>query len=414
MMPERRITVTKPKTAVPKVAADMILGVEERQNVGARNPYALADAKEGGPHNWHAMDASKKKEKLEKVLSKPFHQLFDPKHESPLYTPAVIEEVTGRVVTQAGAPCTGSVSRWDPITRGGYFTDPLANLAFHTDPVQGCGVDCYLLAAMCSISWVSPHLVPSQPGPSYTYSFWNTSTSRKETVTVDNKLPLDTSGLCVYARSPDPLEMWPPLFEKAYGIWRKLPGYDLGTPDLARDSGGNPVTSLLQIAKGVDSTYASKTETTASCSNNWSTMMSRIYTRFDPANSNCLNITASKTKVPMVAYTYITAPGGVTYSSDTIVANHSYSVLGLYKYNNKCYIVLRNPYGPTVGDPAIGGSLAGGTWGPPTNKYYLKGGSVNNSLPAPAFSVNLALNDGTFALDTAVFMTHFQALGYIL
>jgi hypothetical protein len=218
----------------------------------------------------------------------------------------------------------------------------------------------------------------------------------------------------IYARSIDPTETWPPLIEKGYGIWRGLPGSARGEPDLAQDPGGNAVTALAQIAKAVTSTYASTTVYTKDCGYKWSTMLGKIYTRFDPANSDCLKITTSKTKVPMVAYTYLSAtaaPAGVTYSGDTIVANHAYSVLGLYKYNNKCYIVLRNPYGPLAGDPALAGNLAGGDWVITNNKYYTKAGT-SSSAPSP-FRVTLADNDGTFALDTDIFMTHFQALGYI-
>jgi len=393
--------------------------LEERQNVGARNPYALADAVLGERQDWQRMGIEEKKNVLERALRRPFARLFDPAHKSPLFSRKVIGDVTGEeVLTQAGSPCTSGVAQWAPLPGGTYFRDPLSNQSYVHDPVQGCGVDCYLVAASSSLSWVSPHLLPPQAGPTYRYSFWNLASGRNETVTIDNRLPLDASGQCVYARSTDPSESWPPLIEKGYGIWKQLPGSGSGEPDLARDTGGNPVTALTQIAKGVTSTYASTTVTTASCNYSWTTMMGRIWSRFDPANNNCLNITTSKTKVPMVAYTYVSAAQapagkGVSYSTDTIVANHSYSLLGLYKYNNKCYIVLRNPYGPLAGDPALAGSLASGTWSIPTNRYYLKGGAVNNTIRADSFRVNLADNDGTFALDTDVFMTHFQALGYI-
>jgi hypothetical protein len=94
------------------------------------------------------------------------------------------------------------------------------------------------------------------------------------------------------------------------------------------------------------------------------------------------------------------------------MGNHSYAVLGMYRSNNKCYLVLRNPIGPVAGDPVIAGSLASGTWTIQTNRYYNRG-ALYNPIRADSYSVNLADNDGTFALDTAVFMTHFQGIGYI-
>ena len=401
-MSPNKMIAKKPVRRIPAI-------IPEPQNIGARNPYALADAVLGKRQDWHRMGLDEKKSVLERALRRPFDQLFDPKHKSPLFTRNVINEIAGEeVLTQAGSPCLPTV--WAPVAGGLYFRDPLTGRGYVQDPVQGCGVDCYLVTALTAISWVSPHLLPEQAGPAYTFSFWNLTTGRKDTVNTDNRLPQDASGQCVFAHSTDPTEVWPAHIEKGYGVWKALPGADRGEPDLASDTGGNPVTALAQIAKAVTATYASTTVTTAG--RTWAQMLTAIGSnKFDPANT--CNVTYSKTKFPMVAYTYETAPADVTYNADTIVANHSYAVLGLYRSNNKCYIVLRNPYGPVAGDPAIAGSLAGGTWTIQTNRYFLKGGAVNNGIPADTYSVNLADNDGTFALDTAVFMTHFKAVGYL-
>jgi len=384
-----------------------------RQNVGARNPYTLADAVLGERQNWQRMAVSRKKAILEEALRRPYEELFDPVYGSPLFSRSVIGQLKGEeILSRAGGPATASIVRWAPLPGGVYFRDPKADRGYLQDPVQGGVGDCYLLAACTAIAWVSPHLIPGQAGPAYNYSFANVRNDGvTRQVNTNYDLPLDASDRCAYGRSTDPQECWLPMVEKAYGIAKGLPGADIGHPDWDQDAGGNPATALTHLAKAVNPAYASTSVMTAG--KTWAQFYTSIYTRFEPPNNNCLNITVSKTKFPMVAKTYVTAPAGVTYSSDTIVANHSYAVLGLFKSSNKCYIVLRNPYGPTAGDPTLATSLATGTWTIPTSRYYLKGGAVNNGIAADSYSVNLADNDGTFALDTAVFMTHFQDLGYI-
>jgi len=382
-----------------------------RQNVGARNPYALADAVLGERQNWKRMGISKKKSVLEEALRRPYDELFDPVYGSPLYTRELIAKVRKKkVLTKAGNPCTSSVSQWTSVTGGTYFRDPKADRSYMQDPLQGCGNDCYLIAACSAIAWVSPQLIPTQAGPAFNYSFWNIhEDNRTQTVNTDSRIALDSSGRPVYGHSADPLEMWLALVEKAYGIAKGLDGAGAGQPNLAADGGGNPVTAMAHIAKAVNSAYTSTIVDTAG--KTWTQMLTAIgANKFEPANT--CNVTYSKTKFPMAAFTWPTAPTGVTYNTDTIMGNHSYAVLGMYRSNNKCYLVLRNPIGPVAGDPVIAGSLASGTWTIQTNRYYDRG-ALYNPIRADSYSVNLADNDGTFALDTAVFMTHFQGIGYI-
>jgi len=405
-------TVKTAKKSVKKTVKRIPKTGRNRQNIGARNPYALADAVMGERQNWQRMATSRKKAILEEALRRPYEELFDPVYGSPLYTLDLIGELSGKEVrTQAGNPCTSSVTNWAPLPGGTYFRDPMADRGYLQDPVQGCGVDCYVIAACSAIAWVSPQLIPGQAGPAYNYNFWNVRNDGvNRQVNTDNKLALDSSNRLVYGHSTDPAEIWLAMMEKAYGIAKGLAGADIGQPNLAADSGGNPVTALAHIAKGVNAAYTSTTITTAG--KTWAQMMTAIgANKFEPANA--CTVAYSKTKFPMVAFTYVTAPAGVTYNADTIAANHSYAVLGLNRYNNKCYIVLRNPYGPVAGDPALAGSLAGGTWTIQTSKYYDRGGVQYNPIRSDSYSVNLADNDGTFALDTAVFMTHFEGLGYI-
>ncbi|MDD1653006.1 MAG: C2 family cysteine protease [Methanomicrobiales archaeon] len=412
MSPSVGIAKKTVKTAVKKPVKKIRAVIRDDQNMGARNPYALADAVLGERQNWQRMGTARKKSVLEEALRRPYDELFDPKYGSPLFSRKLIGRLKGEEVrTQAGGPCSASIDHWGPVDGGVYFKDPKTDRGYLQDPVQGGVGDCYLIAACTALAWVSPQLIPSQAGPVYTYPFRNiTATGGDATVTTSSDLPLDVNGNPVYGRSSDPKETWLAMVEKAYGIGKGLPGADIGHPDWDQDTGGNAVTALAQIAKAVNAAYTSTTVQTAG--RTWAQMMTTIGTnKFEPANS--CTVTFSKTKYPMVAFTYETAPAGVTYNSDTIVANHAYAVLGLYRYNNRCHVVLRNPYGSLAGDPALGESLASGDWTVQTSRYYQRLGQVYAAIRADSYTVNLADNDGTFALDANVFMTHFKALGYI-
>ena len=106
----------------------------------------------------------------------------------------------------------------------------------------------------------------------------------------------------------------------------------------------------------------------------------------------------SVAKFPMVAYTYPSAPAGITYSDATIVANHSYSVLGVHAIGADTYIIMRNPWGQKgagygAGDPVLPNALASGAW------YQI---------------ANLAdANDAIFGLKTDVFRNYFKGFGWV-
>jgi len=429
-MPERKKGGGKPRKKIPaakakrgntgatgkKLKKPQTRGVNaaEKQIMGARNPYALAEAVMGERYDWAVMEEYDRKKVLERALRRPYKQLFDPVYGSPIFSraqsarPRGVEGQTHSSTT----PCSTLPDTPCAALAGGAYHVPPPTKPSVVDPVQGCSGDCFLVSAITSLAWVSPNLLPRKPGPTYTYTFWNTQANRQETVTIDNRLPL-RGTLPVFAKSATQNEIWVSLLERAYGIWKQLPGYDVGEPDLSRETEGNALTALQYIAKGVDQYYNPQSVTTAECGYDWQTMLGRISAWFDPANADCSRITASKTRVPMVAWTYNgqgEAPAGVSYTDETIVARHAYSVLGLMYSGGKCYIVLHNPWGRVEATP---GTVASGLWTIPTSRYYRRGGQVNPNLPATRFTVDLAVNDGTFALDTGVFMTHFQTIGWL-
>ncbi len=123
--------------------------------------------------------------------------------------------------------------------------------------------------------------------------------------------------------------------------------------------------------------------------------------------------TQGVTTVPMAAWSYRTSAIAnavhpettINYDNEIIVANHSYSILGVYiankgTPNQKNYIVLRNPYGRLWGaDPTlkeIADWLYTGAWA--LEQYYTRSPSVNDgifALEANRFDSTLRATAGT-------------------
>jgi hypothetical protein len=256
-----------------------------------------------------------------------------------------------------------------------------------SDPVQGVLRDCHFIAALSSHAWMSivrPHL-SGNDGVCDLYSFplYSQPRSLPQPVEVSERVWLN-NGQYWGARSSDPQEYWPAVYEKAYAAFRL--GQNTDTPSMAvLDVTGNPVTSLVHLTG-----KSPVVVTTAGLSAE--TVFARIQQK-SPGN---------KTAVPMVAWTYESesaAPAPVNYENDALVANHSYSILGIFNPpGGGHYVVLRNSFGIGAGEPDEG--VAHGEW---THAPDSSGGT----------RLNLDIADGIFALDMNLFHDYFEAFGYV-
>jgi hypothetical protein len=299
------------------------------------------------------------------------------------------------------------------------------------DVIQGYTWDCYFMAALASRAWCKyPNDFPlstnrSDPSimDSYTLRYYYADGSGYRDVLIGSEVVLDTGNYPVFAQPskkyPNRLsinyELWPAIYEKAYGVFMtlaaetKLPyrglqcNIDFPRPDLATDDGGNPLTSLTHL------TGLSTTDTSYLTAGN----IGKCFGLIKPALK--FNGTSAKTIYPTVAFTYETeteANAGypdndlIHYKEETLVANHSYSILGTITDPNdaaKNYIVLRNPYGLLWGaDPnheEINAYLfTAGRWTPTANDF--------------SFSFNL-FPDGIFALRADRFERYFKQFGWV-
>jgi hypothetical protein len=297
-------------------------------------------------------------------------------------------------------PCTTvSNPKWEAIA-GSTYTDTVLKTRVYNDPVQGALPDCYIIAALSSIAFAAPNLIQEKTGSSYTYYFYNppsnAPTKDPQPITVTNKLPLDSTSTYRYSKSFTAGEIWVAMYEKAFASWK---GSKTDTPDYALICTGDPVLALLNITGW-------KYDTTTKYSTQSFANADLIYEKINSVCKTILPFLYRTTKWPMVAYTYDprieTPPSGITYEDATIVANHSYSVLGVLTQGVSKYIVMRNPWGqkgagPGFGDPdptkLLPSAMASGAW-------Y---GVAELSDP----------NDAIFALRADVFKNYFKGFGWV-
>jgi hypothetical protein len=186
------------------------------------------------------------------------------------------------------------------------------------DPVQGALGDCWLIAAMASVAWALPGQIADASRASgttndrflhrFVYRDPGTGTQRTFEVSDETLVHQGTTSQ-LYARSSEAGEIWPGVVEKAFAQWRQDTTHD--HPNLTVLNGGDPVWASAALSGRTPQYFGHGGQTAVSLA----TLVkshSLSYRTFDP----------------MTAWTYDTAPDGLSYSDANIVGNHAYSVLG--------------------------------------------------------------------------------------
>lgn len=277
---------------------------------------------------------------------------------------------------------------------GEYFVDaPTA-----TSPVQGALADCWLIAAMASVSWTRPELIAARVRrqdlsgdvdsghADFRFDFADVLAIPLGFITltipfvfpvwVGLRVPRASGSGYIYARSSVADEMWPAVIEKAFAVWRS--GGDPHYPtsaDYGHLNYGDPVWAC-HVLTGEAAWYRS-----ADADDTWSTIA-----------AHCSGNRASS---PLVAWTWGSSddsPNKVDYAGANLVANHAYSILGKWETNQRQYVVLRNPWGWCEGTL----NTHSGSWS--TQEPW---GSATLELPG----------SGAFALELHVFREYFAGFG---
>jgi calpain family cysteine protease len=346
---------------------------ERPENIGAANPYALAEVRLGRKVNWQRTPRAH--EIVEQALGMKYEDLFDPRKPSPIFAGKAVKK-NGKTVRSDPPIDVGSVVWADP----GEFFDEAAEFF---DPVQGAVGDCYLIAALASVAWARPYLIAQRTRatgtgqPDFVDMIEIHEGATTKQIEVTEKLPLNSPGnTYIYCRSSETGEIWPAVYEKAYAKWRTKVTTD--TPDISAIAGGDPVAALAQLS-GLTPYYFSNPSIAA-------------HDIWQKVRENSLS---RKTFNPMVAWTYCSPPAGVNYSSAHIAGCHAYSILGWSYDNAKEYIVLRNPWG-----------FFEATLNVDSGSYVAYDGSFWRTI-------NLTSNDGTFALEAPTFKKYFAGFGLV-
>lgn len=217
------------------------------------------------------------------------------------------------------------------------FTGPLyKDDVHHEDVRQGQLGNCYFPSALSGIAKFQPQAlkdsIKDNGDGTYTVTFKKVDYNGKVTnhpVTVDADLYVRAWGGPLYGsssglNSPDKMELWYPIIEKAFAAWKG--SYDtIGRGGVSSD--------VMEAILGRKASYMSARGATETA------VWNRIKTSIDKS-------------LPVSAGTYGESESA-RYTNTGVYANHSYSVLGYEETGGQKYVLLRNPWGesePLPGD----------------------------------------------------------------
>lgn len=278
----------------------------------------------------------------------------------------------------------GNANGWTPAgtswsDRGNFFND----VTEYNDPVQGAVGNCYFIAAIAAIAWATPYTIEHKVRATgtgetdrtnaiqfFTKGGGKDAATRLAEVT-DNTI-INASNNPVYCRSNDAGEIWPAVYEKAFAKW--ITNVNDDKPDISQTAYGDPAKAVAQLTNKTPYYYYTSSRTALEL--------------FGIVRENSMSY---KTFNLMVAWTY---GSGKDYTGSNIVGNHAYTVLGWSTFNNKNYIILRNPWGATEPNGL--------------NSYQGLISFFDGSFWRPT---NMIGNDGVFALEISAFKYYFAALG---
>lgn len=278
----------------------------------------------------------------------------------------------------------GNANGWTPAgtswsDRGNFFND----VTEYNDPVQGAVGNCYFIAAIAAIAWATPYTIEHKVRATGTGETDRTNAIQFFTkgggkdaatrlVEVTDNTIINAYNNPVYCRSNDAGEIWPAVYEKAFAKWITNVNHD--KPDISQTAYGDPAKAVAQLTNKTPYYYYTSSRTGLDL--------------FGIVRENSMSF---KTFNPMVAWTY---GSGKDYTGSNIVGNHAYTVLGWSTFNNKNYIILRNPWGVTEPNGL--------------NSYQGLISFFDGSFWRP---INMIGNDGVFALEINSFQYYFAALG---
>lgn len=246
------------------------------------------------------------------------------------------------------APMTKDVGE-DGNPKTARFTGPLfVDGVDMNDVRQGRVGDCYMAAAVASIAQTRPHvleqMIQDNADGTYTVTFPVESATQPGTftqkeVTVDADLYL-RKGKPLYSspaakeRSPEKMELWFAILEKAYAAHKGGSYEKIGNGGWAGDA--------LRELIGADVSYTRPADAD----------QDKLFARLQRAQEE---------RRPVAASTYIPEdPEGARFNDSGMVAAHAYSIVGTEVKDGKQMVQIRNPW--THFEPGDDGNNDGLFW----------------------------------------------------
>jgi hypothetical protein len=296
-------------------------------------------------------------------------------------SPEALSRVVSALVGGEKGAERGAVPGFTPA--GAEWADPgdfFEEAAEYFDPVQGGLGDCYFIAALSAVAWSRPYVIAmrtraTSAGNADFVDRIDFFSGGLKSIEVSERVPLvKSTHAWIYARSSEPGEIWPAVYEKAYAKWKTNDATD--EPNYGPIAGGWPVQATTELTNLPGTT---KTCSAMTADDIWSAVRA--------------NSLSYRTINPMTAWTFCVTPSPVNYTGSGIVGYHAYTILGWAFVNNIKYIVLRNPWG--------------------------NNGAVINSLPGnwsaydQSFWRSVPLNArGVFAIPADTFKKYYWQFGW--
>jgi len=302
------------------------------------------------------------------------------------------------------------------------------------DPVQGCLLDCWLIAAFSSYAWASTYGTFSSSGNAYSPALITSlkvkdyTSNKRVPITTSSAFYLDNNSQYPYYSRTNlnmleqtAYECWPCLYEKLFALYYEKKTTPFKTDDPPKYeglNGGSAYTALTEFTLMVSTVILTASYLGTPPDADVSGMIYLIKSNVCPDSTTLDNGRLFYyAQRPTVADTYFSAdpssnyvpaaandpsytPKTVTYNCPGISANHTYSVLGLYEDDSDTYIVLRNPWGYDGNPGAFTPDLVNSVSTSLTN------------LPEPANIADPG-SEGIFGLKMITFMRYFEKLGWI-
>lgn len=299
-------------------------------------------------------------------------------------TKEVVDSIAIDPAILRSLPFTPAGGHWEDVGR---FFDESSEFF---DPVQGAVANCYFIAALSAVAWATPYRIQdlvrstgySNEAFTHLVRFHKPDSGGlvDQEIEVTESLVVSGAKVPFYARSSEAGEVWPGVYEKAFA--KLVTGHTGDQPNILATGWGDCVLATAQLTGGHREYHGNAN---LSAHDIWQKVRQHSL--------------GGRTFHPMTAWTYASgddSPAKVTYADANIVGSHCYTILGWDYVDGTEYLLIRNPWGMTE-----------------ATEHNYTGTTVVHDISWWR-SIDLAPNDGTFAMTAAGFKDYFAGFGVVV